>query len=515
MKNEDDKKVTLKSTFAEIWKKIKKLAKKVAKQIQAFSRREFGKVKGSYILFGATALVVVLLFLLIFGKNNKGIDYPVIFNNSEGELLSLTKNSNSNKAVKLSNSSLTYEVKYANTTTQYALFIKNSDLYLYNVKKKDETIKLCSKVDFYSFTENDNYIIMTDEDNNLYTYNFKGEKEKLESDITYIVDYNNDYILYAKDDTLYLKSLNYKKTERKTINAEFRSGNLSKDGKEVLYRNKDNELHIYTVKNGKDKTIASNVDGVAYGKNNFSKLYYNSYNDNNEYDLYFYDGKTNKIASDVDEIITYDVDRSIIIYVNSKEELYYQKGTKEAVKILDNYFNSSKVKLFKNSGIYYTNDKNELYYIKIKGAKLGKTTKLTDSVNSYLYPYKNGYAFIANTDSELKGTLYMANGSKIKRIDTDVYDGSIVVSNNGKRIYYLKNYSSLSGDLYYSNGSKPKKIDSNIYRFQYVKDDLIYYLKDYSSSKIKGDLYRYTGKKTKIAESVTSIAETPNTYELD
>ena len=59
---------------------------------------------------------------------------------------------------------------------------------------------------------------------------------------------------------------------------------------------------------------------------------------------------------------------------------------------------------------------------------------------------------------------------------------------------------------------KGKKIDSDVYTYQYVKDDLIYYIKDYSSSKGKGDLYRYTGKSVKIATDVTRIAYTPNSF---
>ena len=54
-----------------------------------------------------------------------------------------------------------------------------------------------------------------------------------------------------------------------------------------------------------------------------------------------------------------------------------------------------------------------------------------------------------------------------------------------------------------------------MYNYEYVKDNLIYLIKDYSVSKSRGDLYRYTNKSVLIVEDVTRMASIPVYFELD
>ena len=48
-----------------------------------------------------------------------------------------------------------------------------------------------------------------------------------------------------------------------------------------------------------------------------------------------------------------------------------------------------------------------------------------------------------------------------------------------------------------------------------MNDNLIYLIRDYSTSKGSGDLYRYTNKSVKVAENVTRIASSPVYYIVD
>ena len=45
-----------------------------------------------------------------------------------------------------------------------------------------------------------------------------------------------------------------------------------------------------------------------------------------------------------------------------------------------------------------------------------------------------------------------------------------------------------------------------------MHENLIYFIRDYSTSKGSGDLYKYTNKSVKIAEDVTRIASSPVYY---
>ena len=220
------------------------------------------------------------------------------------------------------------------------------------------------------------------------------------------------------------------------------------------------------------------------------------------------------MAKDVYAINATSVEDKMVVYSVVKDgeyTLYYQKVGSEAVKIEDKLTTIRTVKIFEGKDIYYINGKNEIKYVKIKGNKLSDVSKIGEDVTGYLYLYKDGYAYVADVDKSANGTLFLVKNGKTKKIDTDVNNNLITVSKDGKDIYYLKNYKT-SGDLYVTSGGKGKKITDDVYTFEYIKDKLIYYIRDYNIGQSKGDLYRYTGKNTKIAEDVTKIANSPVYY---
>lgn len=512
-KKDDNNKLVVVSN--KIVKTISRTGVLVKKGLNNFTKMKIGKVSGKHILVGALALVFLLLCLNLFKSND--VNYPIIYNNSDGDLYLMdVKGKNEEDAIKLANGESVSNVIYANTSDRYVLFQKNDSLYLYDASSKDETTKIMDNVLRYSFTEDDKYVVAIDDKNNLKIYNYK-ETEKIESDVSNIVRVSSERILYEKENKLYVRSLNPKKEDRQKVTEEYDAYvTFSKDGKQVLYINNDKELYAYNIKKDTNKKIAKDVSSYYCDDKSCNKLFYIENSDKKT--IYYYDGKNEeKVAKDINSINAYDVSNKQVVYStfkDSKYTLYYQSVGHDAVKIEGKLNSIRTVKIFDGKGIYYISGENEVKYAKINGAKLGDVKSIAKDVTGYLYLHKDGYAFVAKVDKSSNGTLFIAKNGKAREIDDNVNSSLITVSKDGKRIYYLKDYKS-SGDLYVTNGGKGKKIADDIYTFEYVNNDLLYYIKDYSSSKSRGDLYRYNNKSVKLASNVTRIASVPVYFELN
>lgn len=492
---------------------VKTASTKIVDATKNFSDKDFGKFKGKHVLIAALVVVVLVVFCFVLSGGSKGLSYPVIFSDDDGNLLLMNEKAKSkDNAIKLASDGSVSSVRYANTTDRYVLFTKNGDLYLYDSKKKDETTKIVSDVvsSEYIFTEDDKYVVASDKENNLYSYNFKGDKQKLDSDSEWL-KVSNTHVVYEKENTLYIRSLNAKKDDRQKITDDYQRSTikLANDGKRVLYINEDGDLYVYNVSKKEKEKIASEVSSFRTN-DNCTKLYYV----NEDNDIYYYDGKKDtKVVKEISKLLDVEVDKQIILFAkedDGKYTIYMQKGTKDSVKVEDDLKSASGY-IYEN-GIYYASG-DDLKYAPISGSKIGKVSTVLSDVEVDV-EYANGLAVIADVDKKANGTLYFVRNGKAKKVDTDVYASyaALSLSEDGKKVYYMKDHGSKSGDLYVTSGGKGKKIDSDVYSFEVVKSDLLYYLKDYSSSG-KGDLYRYTGKSVKIAEDVRSIASIPTQYE--
>ncbi len=503
--------IVLKKVFTAIKKFILVLGKKIGK----FSKLKIGKFNGGQVL--VVLALVVLLF--IFGGNMfKGenvADYPVIYNNTDGDLYLVDKNAkNEEKAVKLANGESVNNVVYANTTNRYILFQKNEALYLYDSKKKDETTKIVSGVESYSFSKDDKYVIAISEDKKLHIYNFK-ETFEVEEDIDNVAGVTEDKIMYEKENTLYVRSINPKKDDKLKVTEDYDTYvKFSEDGKNIMYINGERELYSFNVKKDKNEKIAKNVANYYCDTKSCEKLYYVE-NDSSKV-VYYYDGKgSQKIIKDIYNIYAYNVEEKQVVYSTIEDgeyTLYYKKGTKDAVKIESKLDSIRTVKIFEGKEIYYITGDQEVKYVKISGAKLGNVKTIGSDVVGFLYLHKNGYAFVGDVKDNSSGKLYFVKNGKVREIDENVNSSFITISNNGKKLYYMKDYQT-TGDLFVTSGGKGKEVEKDVYNFEYVKDDLIYLIKDYSTAKSRGSLYRYTGKTVKIADNVTRIAPSPVIYQ--
>ena len=494
---------------------LKKMFKVLKNSINSLRKVKVGPLNGNAILL----IVLGLLFIIFLGNlfSSNDIEYPVIYNNSDGDLYLIDSKSNSDsEAVKLAVGESVSNVIYANTSNRYVLFMKNEDLYLYDSKNKGETKKIIDNVISYYFTDDDKYVIALCDDNSLRVYDFK-EENKIESDVSEIMSISNNKVVYVKENILYVRSINPNKDDRNKITEDYDSQlKLTDDSKSILYLNKDRELVNYNIKKDKDEVIAKKVSAYYCDTESCDKLFY--IESDNTKKIFYFDGKNSKeVAKDIYTISAYDIENKQVIYTtisNGLYTLYYQKVGNDAVKIEDKLTSVRTVRLFEGKDIYYVNGDSEVRYVKVSGSKLGDVKTIASDVSGYLYAYKDGYAFIADVDSTSKGKLYLAKNGKAKEIDDDINYNLITVNKKGNKIYYLKDYKS-SGDLYVTSGGKGKKIVDDVYTFEYVKDDLIYYIKDYSTSKSRGDLYKYNGKEIKLVDNVTRIASSPVIFETD
>ena len=466
------------------------------------------------VLYVICGILVIFFLIKIFSP--KDIDYPVIFNDTDGDLyLMNTKDKNIDKGVKLATSETSSKVKYANTTKRYVLFQKEENLYLYDAKKKGETKKIVNNIagTNYYFSDDDDYVIALDKSNNLRVYDFK-DTEKIDGNVNRIIAISGDYILYEKENNIYLRAIKPSKDKKyKITNSSALSITFSKDSKSVMYINDENELHRYTIKKDKDTKVAKSVTNYYCDEDSCEKVIY--VQDNNGKYLYLNNGKKDiEMASEIFAVLAADVDKEQVVYSKTngnKFNIYYQKGNKSEAKVDEGLAGIKSVKLVDNEIYYLTND-SKLKYAKISGAKISRKLTVSSDVFGYLYEYKKGFAYVTNIDDYYSGNLYIAKGGKSKKIDENVGSSTLKVNKNGTKIYYIKSFGD-SGELRYTKGGKSKLIDSKVHTYEYIKDDLIYLVKDYSTTKARGDLYRYTGKSVKIADDISRIASSPVNYE--
>lgn len=497
-------------------KSLKKANSGFAKLLKKLQKVKINKKILRYCIVAIVALVLVIgLGKLIFKEDV--VTYPLVFNTSEGDLYLLDSDAkNGDDALKLAVSESVSNMVYANNINRYLLFKKGSDLYLYDAKAKEETTKIVENVKSYIFSLNDKYVVSLDNDDNLSVYNYK-KNTKIESDISEIIAVSEDKVIFEKDSVIYIRSINPKKEDREKITAEYGSYmKFSEDGKNVIYINKENDLISYNTKKNKENKIASNVKNYYCDNESCEKMFYLT--DEDTKTIYYYDKKETKVAEGIYAVLATDVKNKQVVYSitdDGKYTIYFQTVGKNSSKIEDNLTSIRTLKIYKGKEIYYITGKNEVKYARISNNKIAERPKsLGADVTGYLYLYKDGYAFVSDVDSKSNGTLYIAKNGKAKKIDTDVNSSIITVNKDGSKIYYYKDYD-ITGTLYVTSGSKNKKIDENVYTFTYINDDLLYYIKDYSTAKSRGDLFIYRkGKTIRVKESVSRIASSPFSYKL-
>ncbi len=131
----------------------------------------------------------------------------------------------------------------------------------------------------------------------------------------------------------------------------------------------------------------------------------------------------------------------------------------------------------------------------------GKVSEYTDDFGLAVLAYKGGVLYLTDIEAN-KGELYYGD----ERIASDVLVGSIRRSKDKENIYFLENGDSDgNGDLYIYSGKKTK-IDNDVHDYRFNEKNDIAYLTDYSAKNNEGDLKIYKGGKiTDVDDNVQKI----------
>lgn len=463
-------------------------------------------------------------------------------------------------------------------TKEYCFYLKDNSLYTVEGKKSfgELTTKYYANeddADYLSggFYRNGNNILFTDKNeyNGYYIIegnlvqadlNEKTDNNKIDSNVnsdSIYVNENFSKYVYLKDDTWY--SYNVKKGEKEKIGDSFWSLKVSKDLNNFVYIDDDDRLYVkfgnsdktkisddvdevYTTGDDFDKNSTFfyvQYDDVAYENSLWSyqkeekkellegddiyvrtfesgKAYFIVYDDDDdEYDIYYYDGKTAAFAGTA-PYTSYDKTayftasnkgEAVAVYLDEDDE-YHALIEKKDIPLttieedyLINYivFSEDGTKMLVrtvkegSSSIY----ENTCYFYSVENKGTNASLKLEKTIydvrNAYFMP-DNTIVYIQDYDAkDGTGSLYVGDTF----VSADVY---YIVSNFvdvKNKVYYATDLSSSdnSYSLYVYSGNKKKLVSTDVSYTSVLEDGSIYYMYDYSNKHDCGDLYYYNGKK--------------------
>ena len=541
-----------------------------SKTSNAVKQKSFFEKNRALIIIGGVALVgiflliaIIVIALFVFG-GSKNVEQPMVYVTDEGSLKYITSNKKEASVISESIEG-TINVEYSNLSNRYILYTKNNNLYLLDTKKNGESDKIASDVKSFLFSEDDKYIVFTNDEGNLYSYNFK-DKEKLDSEITSIRAVTKDKVLYKKDGNLYMINIKSSKDGKEKIASDVYSSIVNEDNTKILYSKSNDDgtydYYVYTMQNKKEQKVLSDVYTVYSYNDDFSKIIYGEKNTPEKYDLskiveddkkkedeafkeYSYDqylsgeidydtwrkGLTekynvqdrNKIREQLKDKI--DLDATISVYYvsgkkkvlitdNAAKVLYTDADTSRVVYTTVTYDTSKKIKLSEVNYLYkiknYLKECQRSDLMFKVGDKEASTVveKLEKTVNVYaikddFYYLSDGELFYAKIKGNKLGKISSLS-ENVKVIDsTGTYKDSLLFATD------VKDY---VGDLKVTKNGKVDSIASDVYTSGTYTTETgrVYYFTDYK--KQSGDLYMYNGKTNKVLTDVADARYVNDNY---
>lgn len=404
--------------------------------------------------------------------------------------------------VKVDSSVRSYQVS---DNGKYVVYLKGDEsaLYIYNVKK-DEKEKIASDVSGFVTSDDCERIIYANEENGIYYKELGEDKVKLESDVSEISFVNEDVdtIYFIKEGSLYKREVD---DERVKIASDVHQV-------EAVYESGE----VYFLKSEEDTSASATL---APADSWYSDMAGSS---STVYTLCYYDGsEVTEIDDTVTYVVNYAYDAAVVIYKTEGEEadnIYVAAGAKTA-EIDDEDAKAFRISddgktVYYIAGIPEDGTHGDLYQITIsKKGEIGKATLYdTDVYPGYMTFWDDEtFTYYKEVTTETynmystyaKGELYMNK----EKIDYDVRAGYVDYIEDTEEFVYFTDWSieKSYGTLKVYDGEATKIMD-DVHAFEISYDDEILFIADYSSKYFKGDLYRFTGKKSeKIDMDVKSI----------
>lgn len=428
------------------------------------------KNKGLLIIGGVAVvgiilfIVIIIALLSIFGSKSKSVESPLVYLTDEGTLKYITSNKKQGVVIAESFDG-SVNVEYSNTSTRYILYVRNSNLYLLDTTKNKDAEKIASDVDEFIFSADDKYIVYTNNDDNLYVYNYK-DKEKIDTDITSIVKVSNDKVFYKKDGNLYMKSLKSSKDDKVKIVADYKYAYFNEDITKILYSKENDDeydYYVYNIKSQKEEKVLSDIYTVYDYNDDFTKFIYGQKNDESTFDLsqIVEDDKKESDASFVEhtytEYLNGEIDYST--WRSSLSEKYDVEDRNKIRKQLEEpYKIDATITVYYKQGNKETelvDNASKVLYADAQTKRIAYTTTTYDTSEKIKLSEVNYFYKIKNylTERERK-TLMFKVGEKEANEVIDSLESSINVYVINNDFYYL-----LDKDLSYAkiNGNKIDK----------------------------------------------------------
>ena len=448
-------------------------------------------------------------------------------------------------------------ISVANDVTDYSLsengktiyYEKTADgettAYTRGVGKNDEAVKIGTKISVAAKL-GDGYekIYFVDENNNLYLKEGKKDKVKVTSDVE-----NNCIKHLEVDDKDYLYLVKANKVEY--TYQDLIEDDCADDPKDLEYPDYPNQYDDkYELEDGEYDEEAYEKDKEAYEKeldkyyeiqnrNNIREYLKDFKQEANSYTIFKLDGtKIKEVTKDVSDV---DNEGAFIFLTKasatsvSKIKLSTLESTSDFYDAVNKMFSgegAGEKSILKTDGtiIPYTLE-DELcaitddvkyafaYEGKVEDSSKGRTlvryeiTKsgfksrkeiANDVISCYIHDYDRNDLLVEVKTGEKTVGLGIFDGKNYKKVSDDIkgfYDVEYVKGT----LYYVEDPSSKGvGTLKKWKNGKDTKISDDVYDFIVRKDDKVFYLKDFSETSYKGDLYQ-SGKKDAIAEGVSSL----------
>lgn len=414
-------------------------------------------------------------------------------------------------------------------TEDRVYYEKNGGLYSKSLKaSKDDRIKIadeysealmnsdCSKILYAKKTGDDTF--------EYHVYNIAHKKDNMVlKDVYTVYDYNDDFTEFIYG--------NLNKNTSIDLNTFIDDDKLDYDNNFKVYTFDDywnNKIDYDTYKNSqKDGDAVKNRTKLREELKDDAK---NKLEGSETIDVYYQKGKKNiRLAESISKInYTNLKDKRLIyskddyssiekiklsevsslkdikdhVHTNLKNVVAFKAGTNSPYEITSGK-TSVVSKIFGND--LYCQADGDLIYASINKNKLGEVKTIAS--NSIVLDWENLYdgslAYLSNK-KETSGDLNIAKDGKVKFIDNNVYEDDFYITYND--IYYFKDYKDHQGD-YYRFNDKSKRILTDVGHIDYVKDNYMYVLKDYSSKTTHYDLYRYKDKKLELIDKDVNIIE--------
>ena len=464
--------------------------------------------KKKCIVLGCILFVIIGLIVGIIIYKKGVHEYPIIYKGKNNNLYLLKDGAKPSEAVSFSNRDGIGYISFFNDNPRYFLYKKSVDLYIYDVKKLSDK-KIISNYSASFVTNDDNYVVAIDTLGTIYSYKLNKEVKEIGENVVGDVAFTNDNILYEDDNgDFYLGYLNGKKSSTK-ITSNVKAYQFTDDGSKVVYLNEDNDLIIYNIRNGKENKVNSDVEDFYCDSDECDDMYYVMKNDDVTSILYYNGSKSSVYVKDAYDLEAVDVDANILLYSikdDKKYSLYMKDGKADPVLVEEEYGINGYAKIFDAKDIYYVTNVKELKNYNIKK---GKTVSLLKDVDSGFIDCKEGYYIATEINAVGGGTLYYIEGTEATKVNDNVYTFNYYfVNKKGDKLYYYTDMGDKSASLYVFDGKENTLISEKVYQYQYINDDLIYYLRDYDTINMHGTLYRYyKEKKEVITDRVQSLVQ--------